>query len=347
MPSINILTWHNGSGLQQDAQCLDDILTRAGFRVTQTNIRPPRLKSSFLSKLDKFEYWIDKSLQIWKNYSYRLRKKCGFLKPKDYRYDINLFLEFVDTSRFDQARKNCFIPNQEWFSMWQHLTLKSFDQILCKTLHAYDIFQRLGHSTSYISFTSQDHYRFNLEIDYNACFHLAGRSPFKGTQAIIDVWRRHPEWPQLYVIQRSHRSLDAPLPENITYIQQRIELERLTEMQNRLGIRIQTSEAEGFGHVLVEGMSCGAVMVTTDAPPMNEIVTPDRGILVAYDRSKPKDLGHQYFVNQIQLEQQLESLFKLDLEQRRELGDRARAWYLENDALFKQKIVEVMQDLLA
>ena len=347
MPSINILTWHNGSGLQQDAQCLEEILTQAGFSVTQTNLHSPRPKHHFLSKFGKFEVLIKRILQLWHNYSYRFCKKFGLIKSAQYRDDINLFLEFIDPSYLYQAKKNCFIPNQEWFSYLQKMGVNSCDQILCKTLHAYDIFQRFNTRLDYVSFTAQDKYRLNIETDYNACLHLAGRSPFKGTQALIDVWRRHPEWPKLTVIRRDLPALASDLPANIEYIQKRVDDETLTTMQNHCGLRIQPSEVEGFGHVLVEGMSCGAVMVTTDAPPMNEIVTPDRGILVAYDRSKPKALGRKYYVDQIQLEQQIEALFKLNLEQRRELGDRARAWYLENDALFKQKIVEVMQDLLA
>jgi glycosyltransferase involved in cell wall biosynthesis len=346
MPSINILTWHNGSGLQQDSQCLADILTQAGFTVTQTNLRPSGRKNPLLSNFRWLERLQEKSIQISQSYSYRLRRKCKLFKQKTYIYDVNLFLEFVDARRFSQARQNCFIPNQEWFSSWRHLTLKSFDRILCKTLHAYDIFQRLGHSTSYISFTSQDRYRYEFEINYNACLHLAGRSPLKGTKAIIDVWNQHPEWPQLYVIQRSFDPPETSVPANITYIQEHVDLEVLTEMQNRCGVRIQTSEAEGFGHVLVEGMSCGAVVVTTDAPPMNEIVTPDRGFLVAYDRSTPKDLGRRYYVDPDQLEKQLDFIFRLSLEQRREIGQRARDWYLENDHLFKQNIIQVMHDLL-
>ncbi|NJN60395.1 MAG: glycosyltransferase family 4 protein [Coleofasciculaceae cyanobacterium RL_1_1] len=346
MPSINILTWHNGSGLQQDSQCLADILTRAGFTVIQTDLRPSRHKHQRLSRFGLLGRLWEKSIQIYQSYRYRARKKLNFVTQKTYLYDVNLFLEFVDTRRFSQARKNCFIPNQEWFSSWRHLTLKSFDQILCKTLHAYDIFQRLGHSTSYISFTSPDRYRYEFKTDYNTCLHLAGRSPLKGTQAILDVWRQHPEWPQLYVIQRSSHAPVAWLPDNISYIQKHVDLEVLTEMQNRCGLRIQTSEAEGFGHVLVEGMSCGAVMVTTDAPPMHEIVTPDRGFLVAYDRSTPKDLGRRYYVDPDQLEKQLDSIFRLSLEQRRKIGQRARDWYLENDHLFKQNIIQVMHDLL-
>jgi hypothetical protein len=86
--------------------------------------------------------------------------------------------------------------------------------------------------------------------------------------------------------------------------------------------------------------------VTTDAPPMNELVTPDRGFLVAYNRSTPKDLGRRYYVDPNQLEQQLEAIFKLSLEERRAIGQTARDWYLENDHLFKQNFIQVMHDLL-
>jgi glycosyltransferase involved in cell wall biosynthesis len=348
MPSINILTWHNGSGLQQDSQCLADILTQAGFTVTQTNLRPSGRKNPLLSNFSWLERLQEKSIQISQSYRYRLRRKCKLFKQKTYIYDVNLFLEFVDARRFSQARKTVLFPTKNGFQAGDTLTLKSFDQILCKTLHAYDIFQRLGHSTSYISFTSQDRYRYGFEIDYNACLHLAGRSPLKGTtgyyRCLASASRMAATlmlFNGLLVPSQKHR-----VPDNIIYIQEHVDLEVLTELQNRCGIRIQTSEAEGFGHVLVEGMSCGAVVVTTDAPPMNEIVTADRGFLVAYDRSTPKDLGRRYYVDPDQLKKQLDSIFRLSLEQRREIGQRARDWYLENDHLFKQNIIQVMHDLL-
>jgi hypothetical protein len=40
------------------------------------------------------------------------------------------------------------------------------------------------------------------------------------------------------------------------------------------------SQCEGFGHYINEGLSCGAVVITSDASPMNEIISKDNGILL-------------------------------------------------------------------
>lgn len=359
MPHINILTWHNGSGLERDAQCLEEILTKAGFTVTQTNLYPSQKQARILwlsstksrlllnyFKLEKLKNLVRRGFQIWRNYHYQFCKKVGLIDTHFCQYDINLFLELIDSSYFHQAKKNCFIPNQEWFSIIQKITLKSCDHIICKTLHAYDIFQRFDKPIDYVSFTSQDQNCPEITTNYNACLHLAGRSSLKGTQVVLDIWRRHPEWPTLTIVRHTSLVLGSELPVNIQYIQTRIDHQALTTLQNQCGIRIQPSEVEGFGHVLAEGMSCGSVMVTTDAPPMNEIVAPDRGILVAYNYSTSKGLGQQYYVDSTQLEQRLNDLFQLSLEERHELGDRSRAWYLQNDAFFRQRIVEVMTNLL-
>jgi multisubunit Na+/H+ antiporter MnhB subunit len=40
------------------------------------------------------------------------------------------------------------------------------------------------------------------------------------------------------------------------------------------------SEREGFGHYINEARAVGAFVISTDHPPMNELVTPERGALV-------------------------------------------------------------------
>jgi len=362
-PTVNILTWHNGSGLERDASCLEAVLTEAGFRVTQTAIHPkrthhwPKFNKTFNRTFSKITFTkmlrglgvlgglADRLIYIGCNYNHRVRRRWRNRRSPAPIYDINLFLECVDTTYFSQAKKNCLIPNQEWCSPWTRLALKSFDKVLCKTHHARSVFQAIGVDAHHISFTSDGRFHAAIAPDYNACLHLAGSTSFKGTQAVVNVWRRHPEWPLLRVVRRLPLPDSETLPPNIADLHGRMSDDELIELQNRCGIRIQPSEAEGFGHVLVEGMSCGAVTIATDAPPMNEIIRPDRGILVAFRDSRPQSLGHRYFVDELQLERQLEALFQTPLSQRRELGDRARAWYLENDAWFRREIVAVLREL--
>jgi glycosyltransferase involved in cell wall biosynthesis len=354
MPMINILTWYNGSaGLDKDAYCLGAVLTEAGFSVTQTNILLNHSKYShifkpFLSKLGRLGYLIDRAFYIYHNYAYRITKILKWKTKLVPKYDINLFIECVDTSYFEQARKNCFIPNQEWFSIWKHMALKSFDKVLCKTMYAYRLFRDLGIDSEYISFTGIDLSHPELTLDYDACLHIGGKSLLKGTLAVVRVWEKHPEWPVLCVVHRTLTCLsDRELPANIIHISTRLEEAQWIEMQQRYGIRIQPSEAEGFGHVLIEGMALGAVIITTDAPPMNELISLERGQLVAFDRTEALGLGARYFVDLPDLEQQIMAMLQLNLDERRTLGNKAREWYLQNDTFFKRRIVEVMRGLLA
>ena len=79
--------------------------------------------------------------------------------------------------------------------------------------------------------------------NYDAFFHLAGSSEQKGTAPLVDVWRAHPEWPTLTIVQHPNNRLDVQGP-NITYISEHIDDEKLRHLQNEMGIHVCPSEAE-------------------------------------------------------------------------------------------------------
>src|SRR6202035_4154832 len=56
--------------------------------------------------------------------------------------------------------------------------------------------------------------------------------------------------------------------------------EALRALQNAHRFHLCLSEAEGWGHYIAEALSVGAVTFTCDAPPMNELVSAGRGVLV-------------------------------------------------------------------
>ena len=93
-------------------------------------------------------------------------------------------------------------------------------------------------------------------------------------------------------------------PANVNLITSRLNAEDVSALQNSVPIHICTSECEGFGQIIAEAISVGAVVITTDTPPMNELVTPDRGLLVAVERSQPMHLDRRYFVDGQDLERQ-------------------------------------------
>src|SRR5690606_34092893 len=95
---------------------------------------------------------------------------------------------------------------------------------------------------------------------------------------------------------------------NIRHLLERVDDATLRTLQNSNAIHLCPSEAEGFGHCIAEAMSCGAVTLTTDAPPMNELITPERGVLVNYNRTTKQRSGANYYVDPVDLERKIHDI---------------------------------------
>jgi glycosyltransferase involved in cell wall biosynthesis len=141
--------------------------------------------------------------------------------------------------------------------------------------------------------------------------------------------------------------MELPPAPNIEYLDQHLESGALRKYQNRCAVHLCPSEAEGFGHSIVEAMSCEAVVVTTDAPPMNEIVTTNRGVLVRAARSEPMRLGTRYFADVDDLELQIGRVIAMKPEERRALGQNARQWYLTQREAFKSAMKAFLDEIRA
>jgi len=340
MKKINIIRWDNGAGLTRSSIILAHILENAGFQVVINGVysipRSPNL--TLLGRAKRFIYTRYLTGKHWSKL--QLLQNANLLPI----YDINIFFEMVEPMWFPFAHRNLLIPNQEWFADQWHQYLHKFDLILCQTQHAQEVFQDLGCKTEFISFTSNDCLLSDLTKNYNKYFHLAGRSPQKGTNFLIEVWKNHPDWPNLTIIQDSAK-LQSVIANNITYINQYLDDELLRKYQNYHSVHLCPSEVEGFGHYIVEAMSCKSLILTTNAAPMNELVTEDRGILVNYHKSKTQRLGIAYYINPSDIETKIDGILGMDNISKKVLGANARDWYLENDRFFKQKIVEILHNI--
>jgi glycosyltransferase involved in cell wall biosynthesis len=176
-------------------------------------------------------------------------------------------------------------------------------------------------------------------------FHLGGRSINKGSQPLLDLWLRKPHWPALTLVQRAKLQRPAHLPDNLRLIDDYLDDAELQRLQNQHLFHLCPSETEGFGHHLVEGMSVGAVVLTTDAPPMNEMVAADCGVRAAYSRTGVQRLATTYFVDPIALETGVERLLALSVEERRARSEAARAWWEANDRAFQQRLSDAVAAL--
>jgi glycosyltransferase involved in cell wall biosynthesis len=257
-----------------------------------------------------------------------------------------IFLERITARWLRRAGQYILIPNQERFARRLVPLLSRIDHIFCKTRHAEEIFARLHPSVHYLGFTSVDRRSVGTSPDFSRFFHLAGGSSLKGTATLLALWERHPEWPELTLVQ--HRG-DPPaaIPANVRLIHRYLPDEELRDLQNACGIHLCPSSSEGWGHSIVEAMSCGALVVTTDAPPMNELVRPERGVLVPWSSSEPRKLGVNYYVDTGRLEETIDSLARRSEEEKRSMGIEARRWFEENDREFRLRLEALATSLIA
>ena len=325
MRRINLITWNNERGLGRNVYLLADLLERAGYRVLVNGLASPYLRHHL--------------------YPHHLpyRVITGSLVRRS-RCDINLFLEYVVPEWLDAARTNCLIPNQEWFRDDYHSYLPHFDLVLCKTRFAQSTFDRLGCKTIFTSFTSLDRLTTTAEKDYGGFLHVAGNSLQKGTATLVEVWRHHPRWPTLTVVQATRHARPIPAA-NVRYVTGRVSDTILRQYQNRHGVHVAPSEAEGFGHSIVEAMSCRSVVVTTDAPPMNEVISSERGLLAGYNAARPQRLGVNFYVDPDSLAGAVDSVLAMSPAAKTRRGRCAREWYVQNDRFFRQTLREVLAHL--
>lgn len=116
----------------------------------------------------------------------------------------------------------------------------------------------------------------------------------------------------------------------------------LRELQNANLFHLCPSETEGFGHYIVEALSVGAVVLTTDAAPMNELVTEERGVLIPYSHTDRQHLATRYLVDAQALEAAVSTVLAMDDAAIQAKQEAARAFFLDNDAVFRTRLVEAV-----
>ena len=310
MAHIRIVTRENGVGLSRDMSLIADVLSGAGHRVEIFGYRG----SQFGNRLREVGLWGRSALQG--------------------RADVQIFVERVYQRCLPFADRNLLMPNPEWFlPKWQR-HLPSFERVLCKTRHAEAIFRGMGCTTVLTGFTSSDLLDPAVPRE-RAFFHLAGRSTAKGTESVLAAWRRHPEWPLLTVVQHPKVARPGPQAANIAHRVGYLDAAELRRLQNSHRFHLCPSEAEGFGHYLMEGLGVGAVVLATNAAPMNELVTPERGLLVEPARCVQRGLVDFHSVDEAGVEEAVERALALSEGDCDRLGATARAFFLDNDRRFR------------
>jgi Glycosyl transferases group 1 len=331
-PSVHLLGFDNGVGLSRNLRLLTTTLRARGYRVDFTNTRR---RGGIPGLVQRGRGAIRARRQA-------ARQRHGLPPP----YDLVLMEEHIAPAYLEDARRRVLLPHPEWFLPRDLAWVERIDLVLAKTREAQRIFAEYGCRTVCTGFTSDDR-RDPLVPRERAFFHLAGSSRTKATQPLLDLWRRHPEWPRLTVVQHPREARPGPPAANIDHRIGYLDDTALRRLQNAHRFHVCPSETEGFGHYIVEAMSVGAVVITLDAPSMNEMITPERGLLVPPSRTGAQHLATTYHFDDGAMEAVVERATALDESRCRELGAAARAWFEAERDAFPQRLDTALRGLLA
>jgi Glycosyltransferase len=310
---IRIIGKVNGVGLTRDIKLLSDCLRQEGHDVSVQAIDPETAKRR-RSRLQ----------QLF------LQMQLGRRRARPCNVDLNIMLEHVWAEFLPHARSSAVVPNPEWFDRHDLRFLSHVDHVWAKTRHCEQIFRRLGRETLFVSFDSEDRYRPEVRRE-RRFFHLAGKSTMKGTDRLLRLWAQRPDWPTLTVIQHG-RDAHAPAIQaaNIDRRDGYLSEDELLEQQNACMFHVCPSLSEGWGHYIVEALSVGAVVLTVAAPPMDELVGSERGLLVPYERVGEQRLTSTYYFCTAGMQAAVDRAVAMSDEEWARMSANARQWFRSN-----------------
>ncbi len=327
MKTAALTYWDTGFGTKRDVDTLSGLLRAEGFRV----IRIPTRRRG-----DRWE-------RRWKF----LKQKILVRSP----YTVQFHLEQIYWEQFGFARNNFIIPNPEFTDPDVFAKCRRLNGLLVKTLEAELLFQDLQVPVRYIGFGTPDRGVPAVNKRYDRFLHVEGKSDFKGSRMLVELWHQHPEWPELVVVRSpldsygNRRSRHPGSSANVHIVERFLSEAELLQLQNESGFHLCPSQVEGFGHYIVEALSCGAIVLTTDAPPMNEHVTEDHGFRVAAPGKLRQAMTHRYYFDPVDFERQIERMLKLSPEQCIRMSARAREVFLTRQSEFQLRFGNVLDGL--
>lgn len=223
---------------------------------------------------------------------------------------ISIHLEVVMHRHLFHSPYNVLIPNQEWFRI-NSLVIEKVDCIWCKSHLSKSVFSEIGLPVRYIGFQTHIKQLPNLNsFRKKEFFTRIGMTKTRGSDQLVEIWNQHPEWPRLNMVVDS--SLKPSLsPANVNYLAPVESDDEYFELVNSFQFHIYVTEAEGFGHSILESMSTGAIVLVTQAAPMTEYATKKSVIFIPAQYSGPMCLSPRFKSTNEQIESAVESALQM------------------------------------
>lgn len=259
------------------------------------------------------------------------------------RVDVVIFLEVVDVRWLQFAPEIWLVPNSEWWGVCWDGMLSRVTRVLCKTQDCLKIWtKKVGsHRCVYTGWEANDFYQPDVKR-LPTFLHLAGKSETKNTATVMAAWRDY-RLPFPLVVSAFKPNIVA-LCNRVPNVRQ---VERFPENEaqhiiNECQFHIMPSKYEGFGMAIHEALGCKGMVLTTDAPPMNEFQGVDRRGLIPVWRQAPRNnLTPFYEVAASSLADAVIKAAALPAAELEAIGEKAREGFLAERDYFRRTFYEV------
>jgi glycosyltransferase involved in cell wall biosynthesis len=338
-----LIAYQDSRGLRQDASVLSLALRsiNCSSEIVEFGFTDTRYLSDYITPFE-----LPANVKLQAPYDYLFLLEHAHTNPP-----------FLDS---EFARRRILIPNIEWLNAQDIGAISSgyIDYTFLKNCFSLDQLRRHGVNLkssrhSVIGWTSID-IADQRELsckDFNKFLHVRGVSENKQTETLMETWADNPDFPELTIVMRFRISFSLKRPlqygNNVTVLLREMPDDPLRQLQNSIGIHICPSAAEGFGHTLNEARSTSSVLITTQAPPMRDLVIADaNGLLVpTVIPPEPLNLSERHLVGSEDLAKVVRRLLSIPLEDRVQMGRRSREMYEHDKEDFFARLVLALKNM--
>jgi hypothetical protein len=236
------------------------------------------------------------------------------------------------------ARYQWLFINPEWcFKDWQE-TFGQFQYLLCKTHDAQRRMREVvGEKAVFTNFTCRD--LLDTSIKRQRKFlHVAGDSRAKNTDAVIKAWQANPDLPPMTLVSRNHKCFGY---KNIIW-RAWVPNWEITRLFNSHIFHVCPSQYEGYGHYIHEAQTTKAVILTTDAPPMDEFGTP-APFRVPVSKIEPREFGQLNYVDSCSIVDSVRKMIELSDAEVEAYGEEARQRFFDDREDFHKRFGELLR----
>lgn len=269
--------------------------------------------------------------------------------------DVHIYISNTSEHLLKWAKVKMFMINHELFMQKDkdvHI-LKNIDIVLARNNIGFEWATNvkdkynLRYEVKLIKFTSNIP-TIDIEKNWNMILHTAGEHHWKQTDAIMKAWTTYDDLPTIIITctDQCYRNIQklvpSKLPKNVILYKSLIPKDEFVKLKNRIGIHLCPSIVEGFGHYINEARKVKSLVITSNLPPMNELIDSLSGVLIdCTDVGKKKNGADLCFISSENIYNAVMRTINIDINNRKKMINIAHENFLNDYDFFENAIREL------